>query len=76
MFTYKLGNWTLVFSQRYRIVCDGTTAVVIDNDQTVLVLLSLTENGNIRIERTYYAMICEIDATEQKVVFQTTEEIG
>lgn len=76
MFIYKLGNWTLVFPQKYRIVCDGTTAVIIDDDRTALVLLSLTENGNIRIERTYYAMICEVDATEQKVVFQMTEEIG
>lgn len=76
MFIYKLKNWTLVFPQKYRIVCDGTTAVVIDDDRTALVLLSLTENGNIRIERTYYTMICEIDATEQKVAFQMTEEIG
>ena len=76
MFIYKLKNWTLVFPQKYRIVCDGTTAVVIDDDRTALVLLSLTENGNIRIERTYYAMFCEIDATEQKVAFQMTEEIG
>lgn len=76
MFIYKLKNWTLVFPQKYRIVCDGTTAVVIDDDRTALVLLSLTENGSIRIERTYYAMICEIDVAEQKVVFQMTEEIG
>lgn len=76
MFVYKLGNWALEFSQKYRLVCDGTTAVVIDDDRTALVLLSLTKNGNIRIERTYYAMICEIDAAEQKVVFQMTDEIG
>lgn len=76
MFTYKLGNWTLEFPRKYRIVCDGTTAVVIDDDRTALVLLSLTKNGNIRIERTYYAMICEIDVAEQKVVFQMSEEIG
>lgn len=76
MFVYKLGNWTLVFPQKYRIVCDGATAVVIDDDRTALVLLSLTESGNIRIERTYYAMICEIYAAEQKVVFQMTGEIG
>lgn len=44
-------------SKKYRIVCDGTTAVVIDDDRTALVLLSLIENGNIRIERTYYAML-------------------
>ena len=76
MFVYKLGNWALEFSQKYRLVCDVTTAVVIDDDRTALVLLSLTKNGNIRIERTYYAMICEIDAAEQKVVFQMTDEIG
>lgn len=76
MFNYKLGNWTIEFPQKYRIVCDGTTAVVLDDDRTALVLLSLTESGNIRIERTYYAMICEIDAAERKVVFQLTEEIG
>lgn len=76
MFTYKLGNWTLEFPKEYRIVCDNTTAVVIDEDRTALILLSLTVNGDIRIERTYYALICEINATEQKVIFQTTEEIG
>lgn len=76
MFHYKLGNWTLEFPQEYRIVCDGTTAVVIDDERTALILLSLTEKGNIRLERTYYAMVCEIDAAEQKVVFRITDEIG
>ena len=69
-FIFQLGDWTLEFPQKYRIVCDGTTAVVIDDDRTALVLLSLTENGRIRIERTYYAMICEIDSEERKVIFQ------
>lgn len=76
MFLYKPGNWTLEFPQQYRIVCDGTTAVVLDDDRTALILLSLTENGNVRIERTYYAMICEIDADKQKVLFQMTEKVG
>ena len=71
-FIFQLGDWTLEFPQKYRIVCDGTTAVVIDDDRTALVLLSLTENGRIRIERTYYAMICEIDSEERKVIFQIT----
>ena len=60
----------------FRSVCDGTTAVVIDDDRTALVLLSLTEKGNIRIERTYYAMICEIDPIDKKIIFQLTEEIA
>ena len=75
-FIYTLGSWTLEFPQKYRIVCDGTTAVVIDDDGTALVLLSLTEKGNIRIERTYYAMICEIDPIDKKIIFQLTEEIA
>ncbi len=75
-FIFQLGDWTLEFPQKYRIVCDGTTAVVIDDDRTALVLLSLTENGRIRIERTYYAMICEIDSEERKVIFQITDAIS
>ena len=62
MFTYPLGNWTLAFDRAYRVVRDDTTAVVLDDDRTALVLVSLTEAGALRIERTYYAMICEIDA--------------
>lgn len=76
VFIYRLGNWTVEFPQKYRIVCDGTTAVVVDDDRTALILLSLTETGNIRIERTYYAMICEIDSVEQKIIFQLTDEVG
>ena len=39
-------------------------------------LLSLTETGNLCIERTYYAMTCEIDAARRQVIFHTTEEVG
>ena len=39
-------------------------------------LLSLTEDGNLRIERTFYAMICEIDAARHRVTLHTTEDIG
>lgn len=76
MFTHSLGTWTLVFDRAYRIIRDDAAAVVLDEDRTALVLLSLTEDGNLRIERTYYAMICEIDATRQRVTFHTTEDIG
>ena len=41
-----------------------------------MVLLSLTDAGKLRIERTYYAMICEIDAAKQRVTFHTTADIG
>ena len=75
-FIFQLGDWTLEFPRKYRIVCDGTTAVVIDGDRTALVLLSLTENGRVRIERTYYAMTCEIDSRERKVIFQITDEVS
>ena len=76
MFTYPLGGWTLVFERAYRIIRDDTAAVVIDEERTALVLLSLTETGNLCIERAYYAMICEIDAAQRTVTFRTTEEIG
>ena len=76
MVSYPLGAWTLAFDRAYRVVRDDTTAVVLDEDRTALVLLSVTETGNLRIERTYYAMICEIDAAERKAVFHTTEELG
>ena len=76
MFTYPLGGWTLVFERAYRIIRDDTAAVVIDEERTALVLLSLTETGNLCIERTYYAMTCEIDAAQRQVIFHTTEEAG
>lgn len=76
MFTYSLGAWTLAFDQAYRVVRDDTTAVVLDDERTALVLLSLTDAGKLRIERTYYAMICEIDAAKQRVTFHTTADIG
>lgn len=76
MFEYKIGDWIAEFPHEYRMVCDGTTAVVIDDDRTALVLLSITNGGNICIERTYYAMICEIDAEKKKIVFRVTEDIA
>ena len=76
MCIYSLGAWTLAFDRAYRVVRDDTTAVVLDDDRTALVLVSLTEAGALRIERTYYAMICEIDAARQCVTFHTTEDIG
>ena len=76
MFSYHLGEWILEFPKEYRIVQDSTTAVVIDEERTALVLLSLTPNGNICIERTYYAMICEIDAAAHKITFHVTDDIG
>ena len=57
-------------------VQDGTTAVVLDDERTALVLVSLTEAGNLRVERTYYAMICEIDAAGRQVTFRATEDLG
>ena len=76
MFRYPLGSWTLVFDREYRVVCDGAAAVVLDEERTALVLVSLTETGNLRIERTYYAMICEIDAGARRVEFHTSEDLG
>ena len=76
MFSYSLGPWTLEFTKKYRIVQDDTTAVVIDDERTALVLASLTPDGNICIERTYYAMICEIDATARKVIFHVTDDVA
>ena len=76
MFTYKLGDWILEFTKKYRIVQDDTTAVVKKKKKTALVLISLSANGNICIERTYYAMIYEVNATEHKITFHTTEEIA
>ena len=76
MFHYLLGNWTLIFDRDYRVVCDGAAAVVLDEERTALVLVSLTETGNLRIERTYYAMICEIDAGARRVEFHTSEDMG
>ena len=57
-------------------VQDGTTAVALDDERTALVLVSLTEAGNLRVERTYYAMICEIDAGARRVEFHTSEDLG
>ena len=76
MFHYSLGSWTLVFDREYRVVCDGAAAVVLDDERTALVLVSLTETGNLRLERTYYAMICEIDAARRQVTFRATEDLG
>ena len=76
MFHYLLGKWTLIFDRDYRVVCDGAAAVVLDEERTALVLVSLTETGNLRIERTYYAMICEIDAGARRVEFHTSEDLG
>ena len=76
MFSCSFGPWTLEFTRDYRIVQDATTAVVIDDERTALVLVSLTSNGNICIERTYYAMICEIDAAAHKVTFHVTDDIA
>lgn len=76
MFAYPLGDWTLVFDRAYRVIRDDTAAVVIDEERTALVLLSLTEAGDLCIERTYYAMVCEINAAQRRVTFRTTEEIG
>ena len=50
--------------------------MVLDDERTALVLVSLTETGNLRIERTYYAMVCEIDAGARTAAFHTTEDIG
>ena len=76
MFTHNLGEWSLEFEQKYRIIQDETSAVVIDDERTALVLISLKPNGNICIERTYYAMICEINAIEKKITFHSTENIS
>lgn len=76
MFTCPLGNWTPAFDRAYRVVRDDTAAVVLDDDRTALVLVSLTEAGNLRIGRTYHAMVCEIDAAKRRVAFRTTEDIG
>ena len=76
MFTYPLGNWTLAFDQAYRVVRDDTTAVVLDDDRTALVLVSLTEAGNLYVYLFFYAMVCEIDAAKRRVTFHTTEDIG
>ncbi len=76
MFSYTLGAWTLEFTKEYRVVQDNTTAVVVDDERTALVLLSLRSNGNICIERTYYAMIYEIDAAGQRITFHVTDDIG
>lgn len=50
--------------------------MVLDDERTALVLVSLTEAGNLRVERTYYAMICEIDAAGRQVTFRATEDVG
>ena len=76
MFSCPLGPWTLEFAREYRVVRDATTAVALDEERNALVLVSLKPNGNICIERTYYAMICEIDGAEHKVTFHVTDEIG
>ena len=76
MFSYTLGTWTLEFTKEYRVVQDNTTAVVVDDERTALVLVSLRSNGNICIERTYYAMICEIDAAGHRITFHVTDDIG
>lgn len=76
MFTFKIGSWTAEFPHEYRVVSDGTAAVVLDEERNSLVLISLTDTENICIERTYYAMICEINAEHKRVIFRLTEEIG
>ena len=58
------------------IVQDAVTAVDVDDERTALVLVSLTPDGNICTERTYYAMICEIDATACKVTFHVTDDVA
>lgn len=55
---------------------DGAVAVALDEERTALVLVSLTQAGNLRLERTYYAMVCEIDAGARTAVFHTTGDIG
>lgn len=72
MHIYQLGNWTLAFDKPYRIVKDETTAVVIDDERSAVTLISL-KDGNIRIERTYYAMIYEFVAGENLVRFYTVD---
>lgn len=76
MFTCTIGKWTLIFEQNYRVIQDENTVVVIDSERTALVLISLTTNGNICIERTYYDMICEINAAEYQITFHNTENIA
>ena len=76
MFTFKIGSWTAEFPHEYRVVSDGTSAVVLDEEKNALILISITDMENIRIERTYYAMICEVNADQKKVTFLLTDEIG
>lgn len=76
MYTYTMGKWTLIFEQYYRIIKDENAAVVIDSERTALVLISLTPDGNICIERTFYEMICEINAKEYTITFHTTEDVA
>lgn len=76
MFTFTIGEWTVEFPHEYRIVSDGKAAVVLDEERNSLVFISITDTGNICIERTYYAMVCEISAEQKRVIFRLTEEIG
>ena len=72
--TWVRGHWNL--RKNTGIVQDAVTAVDIDDERTALVLVSLTPDGNICTERTYYAMICEIDATACKVTFHVTDDVA
>lgn len=76
LLSYNLGPWRSEFTKNTGIVQDAVTAVDIDDERTALVLVSLTPDGNICTERTYYAMICEIDATACKVTFHVTDDVA
>lgn len=76
MYTFKIGEWVAELPHEYKVVTDGVAAVVLDEERNSLLLISLTDTGNICIERTYYAMVCEINAEKKVITFRLTEDIG
>ena len=54
----------------------AAAAGVLDDERTALAPPSPAEAGNLRIQRTHYAMIREIDAAMQRVTSHTTGDTG
>lgn len=72
--TLNVGKWTLNFDKAYRVIKDDTSVVILDNDREAIVVLSLSQDGNLKIERTYYAMIYEFVLDSNTINFLSIED--
>ncbi|ONI43534.1 hypothetical protein AN641_09720 [Candidatus Epulonipiscioides gigas] len=60
MKSIELGKWVINFNKDYRVVKDDNTLIAIDHEREVVSVLSITDSGNICIEKNYYSMVYEI----------------